>query len=94
MNSRKKKYHLLYLPSGRYIEICSCTKIDYRKGVYVSTYAIVKKNRTDLRNVLNKILHGQYPPGFYAHNELPHHDMLKNCHFIFERVVPLVSQEA
>lgn len=87
MNSKKKRYNLLYLPSGRFVEILGPKKVSGQKIVHMANeWHILSKNRSDLKDILLRILQGHFPPMFYKHNEMIDYSLLKSCHFVFQRV--------
>jgi len=87
----QKKYMLLYLPSGKHIEVLAPEKIDPGYSPLSFKWHILVKNRTDLKKVLVRILEGKFPAAFYSHNEIINSGAgtgsgLLSCHFTFERV--------
>ena len=84
----QKKYMLLYLPSGKMIEVLS-PAIKQDSGAYTFDWHLLVKNRTDLKKILVRILEGKFPNNFYTHNEMPItflEGKVLSCHFTFERV--------
>ena len=84
----QKKYMLLYLPSGKMIEVLS-PAIKQDSGAYTFDWHLLVKNRTDLKKLLVRILEGKFPNNFYIHNEMPItflEGKVLSCHFTFERV--------
>jgi len=77
-----KKYNLLYLPSGKTIEVLS---VICSEGGIFEWHTLVK-TRSDLRKFLIRALGGDFPSNFYVHNEMLFPPQLKFCHFIFQRV--------
>ena len=82
-----KKYNLLYLPSGKTIEVLSLItgSNKYSEGGIFEWHTLVK-TRSDLRKFLIRALGGDFPSNFYVHNEMLFPPQLKFCHFIFQRV--------
>ena len=80
----KKRYSLLYLPTGRYIEIFA-PPVNHRTGVMC--YRILINTRQVLSSTLKTIMEGQYHPDFYKHNELLSPEKLQSCFFSFQRIL-------
>ncbi len=82
---KKKQYQLLYLPAGKLVEV-----LDWQAGkisMYQLKWHVPTRNRTDLQNMLTKIINRGYALNFYERNEMPNADegRLYHCHFIFVR---------
>ena len=83
MTKKPKKYSLLYLPTGRCIEIFAPMTTNRMSSC---SYRIAIKSRQDLLLILKAILEGEYHPEFYKYNEILKPDKLQSCFFSFQRV--------
>lgn len=91
MSGRQRKYNLLYLPAGKLVEILGPPHPIPKTSKNISlVWHTLSKNRSDLKEILNRILNGSFPITFYKHNEMISKDTLvhvnlKSCHFVFQR---------
>ena len=78
---KKKQYQLLYLPAGKLVEV-----LDWQAGnisMYQLKWHVPTRNRTDLQNILTKIINRGYADNFYERNEIE--GRVYPCHFVFQR---------
>ena len=96
---KQKKYNLLYLPAGKLIEIFGPQHPTPKgKASAAFEWHVVVKNRSDLKNILNRLLKGQFSTDFYRRNEIDlealHESTLLQCHFIFQRTTIINTTES
>lgn len=89
---KKKQYQLLYLPAGKLVEV-----LDWQPSkisMYQLKWHVPTRNRTDLQNMLTKIINRGYADNFYERNEMPNAIVgrLYPCHFMFVRYKPKESE--
>ena len=86
---KKKQYQLLHLPSARYVEVLApkLRRTPENKLINFGEFEwhVLVKNRSDLKTILNRIIAREFPPTFFAHNEITPFQV-KSCHFVFIRV--------
>ena len=92
MNSKRKKYHLLYLPAGKLIEVLGPAHPTPKTAQNVPfTWHVLAKNRSDLKVILSRIIAGQFPVEFFKRNEITPYTA-KPCHFVFQRIHPPLKE--